>query len=147
FNELMAGGSDIVIGSRFLPKENIPFEPNASLYYGTPLRRMGIHLFRFVLLCLCFRRITDPTSGFMGFNRKTLHFLCGKSFPFDYPDADMIMTFLKNDFRLHEIPVYMYPVSKRFSLHRGCRPIWYVIKVFISLFIAFIREKEATHEP
>ena len=109
------------------------------------MRWLGIVIFRWVLLCLCFRRITDPTSGFIGFDKKVIRFLCGNSFPFDYPDADMIMTFIKNGFSLCEIPVYMYHESKEHSLHRGCRPIWYVIKVFISLFIAFIRKKEISH--
>jgi glycosyltransferase involved in cell wall biosynthesis len=140
--ELQSQKYDIAIGSRFLPKDKIPFPPKGPLYYGTSLRWIGIHVFRFVLLCLCWRPITDPTSGYIGFNRNALHFLCGKSFPFDYPDADMIVTFLKNGLRLCEIPVYMYNNDKRHSLHRGCRPIWYVIKVFIAIFIASIRKRE-----
>ncbi len=144
--ELQSGQSDIVIGSRFLHKDNILFEPSNPLYYGTFFRWVGINLFRLVLLCLCLRRITDPTSGYIGFNRSVLKFLCGKSFPFDYPDADMIMTFLKNGFRLKEIPVYMYHNAKLHSLHRGCRPIWYVVKVFIAIFIAFIRKREMPYE-
>lgn len=145
--ELRQGAADIVIGSRFLPKDRIPFPPFSPLYYGTPMRRVGIYIFRAILACLCFRRVTDPTSGFIGFNRRVLFFLCGKSFPFDYPDADMIVTFLKNGFVLKEIPVYMYHNQKENSLHRGCRPIWYVIKVFISIFIAFLRSKEISAEP
>lgn len=141
-NEIQSQKYDIAIGSRFLPQEKIPFPPKGELYFGTFLRWIGIHLFRLVLLCLCWRRITDPTSGYIGFNRRALQFLCGKSFPFDYPDADMIITFLKNGLRICEIPVYMYQNGKRHSLHRGCRPIWYVIKVFISIFIASIRKKE-----
>lgn len=141
-DELMNHSYDIVIGSRFLPKDRIPFAPLAPLYYGTPMRRVGIQLFRWILACLCFRRITDPTSGFVGFSRNILFFLCGKSFPFDYPDADMIITFLKNGYHLQEIPVFMYHENKPQSLHRGCKPIWYVIKVFISIFIAFLRSRE-----
>jgi glycosyltransferase involved in cell wall biosynthesis len=144
--ELKKGESDIVIGSRFLPKNKIPFKPRFPLYYGTPTRRLGIHVFRFVLRCLCFTKISDPTSGFIGFNRRTLHFLSGKSFPFDYPDADVVFTFLRNGFRLREIPVYMYPKEKRYSLHRGCRPLWYIVKVSIAIFIAFLRQKEVVHE-
>ena len=140
--ELKKKESDIIIGSRYLSPNGYPFPPLGPLYYGTVVRRIGIHLFRWVLLVLSFRWITDPTSGYIGFNRAALQFVCGKSFPFDYPDADAILTFLKNGLRVKEIPVYMYPVQKDHGLHRGCGPIWYVIKVFISLFIAFIRRRE-----
>lgn len=143
--ELELNGTDIVIGSRFLPKDKIPFPPNAELYFGTFLRRVGITIFRAILLVFCFRKITDPTSGYIGVNQKALRFLSGKSFPFDYPDADMVLTFLKNGFHLKEIPVYMYKKQKAQSLHRGCKPIWYVIKVSISCVIAYLRRKEITH--
>ena len=140
--ELKKKETDIVIGSRYLPTNGYSFPPQGPLYFGTAVRRIGIRLFRLVLFCLSFRWITDPTSGYIGFNRAALQFVCGKSFPFDYPDADAILTFLKNGLRVKEIPVYMYPVQKDHGLHRGCGPIWYVIKVFISLFIAFIRRRE-----
>lgn len=140
--KLTRSAADVVIGSRFMSKAKMPFHPRESLYHGTPIRRIGIYLFRFILLCLSFRKITDPTSGFIGFNRRVLHFMCGKGFPFDYPDADVVLTLLRNDFALLEIPVYMYPKTKRYGLHRGCKPIWYVIKVSISLVIAFLRDKE-----
>lgn len=140
--ELKTNQADVVIGSRYLSANKIPFQPLGPLYYGTPVRRIGIYLFRFALLCLTFRKITDPTSGFVGINRKTLRFVCGKSYPFDYPDADMILTFLRNGLRVKEIPVYMYHAKKDHPLHRGCRPIWYVIKVCLAMIIAFIRKRE-----
>lgn len=144
-DELRADQGDVVIGSRFLAKENIPFQPEHPLYYGTPVRRLGISLFRFTLFCLSLRSISDPTSGFIGFNQKALDFICGRCFPFDYPDADFVLTLLKNGFRVKETPVFMYPKEKKFSLHRGCRPLWYIVKMSIALGIAFIRRREIPH--
>ncbi len=134
--------TDILIGSRFLSQDSIAFKPLGSLYYGTPIRRIAIRMFRAVLQALTFCRITDPTSGYVGFNRKALKFVSGKSFPFDYPDADMILTYLRNGFRVKEIPVYMYQPTETSKMHRGCKPVWYVIKVYLALFIAFLRRQE-----
>lgn len=141
-SELREGTGDILIGSRFLPQDQIPFPPQGELYYGTPVRRIGIFMFRIVLKILTFYRISDPTSGYVGFNRSALKFVSGKSFPFDYPDADMILTYLRNGFRIREVPVYMYQPTEASKMHRGCKPIWYVIKVYLALLIAFIRRQE-----
>ncbi len=141
--ELQTDSADILIGSRFLSQDDIPFKPDGPLYYGTPVRRIGISMFRVVLRILTFIRISDPTSGFVGFNRKSLSFVSGKSFPFDYPDADMILTYLRNGFRIREIPVYMYQPAEVSKMHRGCKPVWYIIKVYLALLIAFIRRQEA----
>ncbi len=141
-NELIQGHADVVVGSRFLTFDTLPFEPNGTLYYGTFVRRIGIRLFRYALMVLCFKWISDPTSGYIGMRGKVLNFVCGDCFPFDYPDADMILTFVRNGFEIKEIPVFMYQPREQSKLHRGCKPIWYVIKVSISLFVSFLRRKE-----
>lgn len=135
--------ADVIIGSRFLRVTEEEFLPFDTLYTGTFLRRIGIQMFRLALRIFSFRYITDPTSGFIGYNRSALRFVCGKSFPFDYPDADMILTLINNHFRLMEVPVYMYHNRISGFLHRGCKPLWYIFKVSLSLVIATLRSKEA----
>lgn len=142
FERLQAGTADILIGSRFLPRDAIPFKPLEPLFTGTAKRRLGIHMFRLALKVLTWSRISDPTSGYTGFNRSVLKFVCGKSFPFDYPGADMILTYLRNGFRIREIPVYVYRSGSNGKKHRGCRPGWYAIKVYLALFAAFLRRQE-----
>jgi len=133
---------DVVIGSRFLQVSNENLTPFGKLYKGSPVRLIGIVIFRCILRCLTFQKISDPTTGYIGLNRKALQFACSHSFPFDFPDADMILTFTRNHFRLKEIPVYMYYNHNTGYLHRGCKPIWYVIKVTLSLLISSIRSRE-----
>ncbi len=140
--DLKTNRADLIIGSRFLAPQENPIEPRYKLYKGTIVRRLGIYIFRAILYILTLKKFTDPTSGYIGMNSKVVTFASGKSFPFDYPDADMIITFLKNGFRIKEIPIYMYHTKKTQSLHRGCRPLWYVIKVSIAILIACIRRKE-----
>ena len=134
--------ADVLIGSRFLRHSETKFKPRGKLYYGTFLRRFGIQMFRGILYLLTLRKFTDPTSGYVGINRRTLRFFSGKCFPFDYPDADLLLALLRNHFHVKEIPVYMYANESNGNLHRGCRPIWYVIKVSLAMCIESIRLRE-----
>lgn len=133
---------DIVIGSRFLPADPQPFAPVGELYKGTPVRRIGIHLFRLLLRIMAGASITDPTSGYVGMNRKCLRFVSKDSYPYDFPDADVVLTLLRNGFRLREAPVYMYHNPAGGQLHRGLAPLWYVFKVVLSTFVASLRRTE-----
>ena len=132
---------DIAVGSRFL--DGTPFSPlpNRVLYYGTPLRRIGIRLFR-LLLSLWGLKVTDPTSGFLGLQRSAFTFLAGDVFPFDYPDADVLLLLHRNKFRIQEVPVFMYLNPERGTIHRGCAPFWYMIKESLSLIFAGLRPRE-----
>ncbi len=142
YRHLTRGDAEIVIGSRFLKESRPSFYPTGPLYSGTLLRRIGIVLFRIAIVILGWRYVSDPTSGYIGFNRRALQFFCGKGFPFDYPDADLILTLIRNRFKLMEIPVYMYANSEYGKLHRGCRPLWYIFKVSLSLLVTSIRGRE-----
>ena len=135
---------DVVIGSRFLAVLPQPFPPAKALYNGTPLRRVGIRLFRLLLLLLTRTSITDPTSGYIGMNRKCLGFLSQDSYPYDFPDADVVFTLIRNGFRLRETPVYMYPNQAGGQLHRGLAPLWYMFKVMLSLFVCGLRKVEGS---
>lgn len=138
---------DVVIGSRFLPLDPQPFAPAGELYLGTPVRRLGIRLFRLLLRILTRTAITDPTSGYIGMNRRCLRFLSMDSYPYDFPDADVLCTLIRNGFRLCETPVYMYRNESGGQLHRGLAPLWYMFKVTLSLFISGLRKTGEGHPP
>lgn len=138
---------DVVIGSRFLPLDPQPFAPAGELYLGTPVRRLGIRLFRLLLRILTRTAITDPTSGYIGMNRRCLRFLSMDSYPYDFPDADVLCTLIRNGFRLCETPVYMYHNEVGGQLHRGLAPLWYMFKVTLSLFISGLRKTGEGHPP
>lgn len=138
---------DVVIGSRFMPIDPQPFAPAAELYGGTPARNLGIRLFRLLLRILTRTAITDPTSGYIGMNRRCLRFLSTDSYPYDFPDADVLFTLIRNGFRLCETPVYMYRNDTGGQLHRGLAPLWYMFKVTLSLFISGLRRTEEERPP
>ena len=127
---------EVVIGSRFLRADPAPFPPAGPLYRGTPGRRAGIALFRALLRLLLPVRITDPTSGYLGFDRAALRFLSRDDHPYDFPDADVVFRLVRSGLRVREIPVYMYPNEGGGQLHRGLAPLWYLFKVALSLFVS-----------
>lgn len=130
---------DVVIGSRFLPVTPPPFPPAGELYFGTRSRRMGIRLFRCLLRMMTGARITDPTSGCIGMNRACMRLLSKDAYPYDFPDADVILSLIRNGFRVREAPVYMYHNYVGGQLHRGLAPLWYVFKVTLSLLVSGLR--------
>ena len=131
---------DFVIGSRFLKGDVASFPPKEKLYRGTPLRRVGIRLFRWLLYAVSGVWISDPTSGYVGMNRKCLRLLSGNLFPHDFPDADVLLLLIRGRFDLCEVPVYMYHDRDGGSLHRGLMPVWYMFKVTLSLLISIVRK-------
>ena len=132
---------DIVIGSRFLARQEAPFAPSRELYRGTPARRLGMRFYRLLVYAMTKVRIADPTSGFLVMNRACMRFLSGDDYPHDYPDADVILALIRNRFRISEVPVFMYRNDATGWLHRGIAPLWYVFKVTLSLLITALRRR------
>src|SRR4249919_371197 len=75
---LLDGRADMVVGSRFAP---------GGGYRGTPLRRVGIHLFAAIVSLIVRARVTDTTSGFRAVNRKAIG-LFAADYPHDYPEVE-----------------------------------------------------------
>lgn len=126
------GTADIALGSRFLDSSN---------YKPSLLRLVGIRLFRFILRLLSGRKITDPTTGFQAMNRKVLDVLITDIFPYDYPDADVIMLLSMLGFNMSEIPVTMYPSLNGKSMHKNPLGVfYYVFKMILSMLITRMRK-------
>lgn len=123
---------DIVIGSRFLDKGN---------YKAPFIRRMGMYFFGFITSILTGRKITDPTSGFQALSRKVMEFYASKAYPFDYPDADVIIMLHRKGFRFKECPVIMHNAAKP-SMHGGIlRPMYYIFKMLLSILVTLLRKE------
>jgi len=126
------GASDIALGSRFLDSGN--YKPSFP-------RLTGIRLFRLILLLLSGRKITDPTTGFQAMNRKVLDVLITDVFPYDYPDADVIMLLSILGFKITEIPVNMRPNLNGKSMHKNpFGAFYYVFKMILSMLLTRMRK-------
>jgi hypothetical protein len=120
---------DLVVGSRFLGRES----------YAIPqLRLLGIRLFSKLVSLLARRQITDPTSGFQAMNRRTMSFYQQDFYPYDYPDADMLLRVHYEGLSFHEEPIRMLAGPPGKSMHSGLRPVYYVYKLLLSLGLTWL---------
>ncbi len=137
FRRLDSLSADVVIGSRFLA---------GNQHTMSIPRRVGGTVFSFLLSLLIRERITDPTSGYRGMNSNVLRFCISDSYGFDYPDADFLLTLHRSGFQLAEIPLVMKPRIGGSSQHSGLKPVFYVLKMFLSIFIILLRKKRVSGE-
>ncbi len=124
---------DIVIGSRFL-KDSAPY--NMSW-----IRKCAITLFRAMIKGSTKQFISDPTSGLQGLNRRAFTFYSHYNhFVHSYPDANMVIQMLLNNFKFKEIPAVMHPRLNGESMHSGLKPIIYMLQMLLTTTIVIIRE-------
>lgn len=139
-DELIAelkNGADVAIGSRFLG--------NLGKYDNPALRQIGMMFFRFLIYLFIKRRITDPTSGFQALNRDVVAFFArSKQYPSDFPDADIIILLHYSGFKVAEVPVVMYNSETGKSMHSGFKPIYYIIKMLLSIYAVLFGNETLT---
>ncbi len=123
--------TDIVLGSRWL---------GMAEYNGPLLRKFGKFFFGFLAGTLTHYKVTDPTTGFQALSRPVVEFFCSEVYPSDYPDADVIIMLNRVGFRVKEIPVIMYEDESGQSMHGGLRPIYYGMKMMMSIFLTLLRD-------
>jgi glycosyltransferase involved in cell wall biosynthesis len=129
---VQAGAADVAIGSRFLGEVE---------YHTTWAKRLGMRLFGAVVARYTGRRITDVTSGFQALNHKVLTFFARDNYPADYPDADMLLLLHYAGFKVIEVPVNMRNRLTGVSMHTSWKVFYYIFKMFLSLFIIWLRQK------
>ncbi len=122
---------DVVIGSRYLQKNG---------YKTQWTRKIGMAIFRFIATAILGQKITDPTSGFQALRKDVVHFFTNDLYPPDYPDTDMLILLHLAGFRLKEIPVKMYNLDLKKTMHRGHKIIYYVFKMFLSIVVTLVRK-------
>ncbi len=128
---VFSGEADVVIGSRFLVdnKYKAPF-----------FRKMGMKIFSFLASIITRRKITDPTSGYQALNINGLEFYAGEYYPADFPDADVIIMLHRVGLKVKEMPVVMYQHLSNKSMHAGLKPVYYIFKMFLSIFLTLLRK-------
>jgi glycosyltransferase involved in cell wall biosynthesis len=130
---VLDGETDFTLGSRFLDVQS---------YAPSLARQVGMVFFRWLVSTLIKTRITDSTSGFQAFNRRVIRYFTTEVFPCDYPDADMLITLHRAGFRILEVPVRMHASVTGKSMHTGWKPLYYMFKMLLSIFVTLLRKKE-----
>jgi glycosyltransferase involved in cell wall biosynthesis len=141
---VMSGEADLALGSRFL-KETAPGKGPLRKYKAGTVRKLGIRIFAFLTTRLVGLKITDPTSGYQAFNRNVIAFFIRDFFPCDFPDADVILMVHRAGFRIKEFPMVMHESDSEKSMHSGVKPVYYVFKMFLSMFMTLLRKRPAIY--
>lgn len=124
--------ADVAIGSRFLENKG----------YKIPLvRKMGIRYFCVLNSFIIGQKVTDNTSGFRAFNRRTIAFLA-EHYPQDYPEPEAVVILKKHSFQLIEVPVQMRERQHGASSIGFIRAVYYMIKVTLAIVIDLLKKKE-----
>ncbi|MGZ4107483.1 MAG: glycosyltransferase family 2 protein [Tumebacillaceae bacterium] len=132
--ELKKGDVDIVIGSRYME--------GATTFKSGAVKKLGVHFFRWLIRSLTKVKISDPTSGLRGVSSKVFHFYAIRDrFPADFPDADILIQQILREYRVREVPAHMRIREAGVSMHAGIKPLFYMMKVLLSVLIVMIQYK------
>ena len=123
-------GCEMVIGSRFL---DVGGAPNPSIQPGW-FRALGIALFRLVLRPILGRSVTDPTSGFVGVNRKALD-LFSRTFPLEYPEIEALVVLQRGRFRFMEVPCHIRARGAGKSSINAVKALYFPAHVLLGVFV------------
>lgn len=135
FERLKTSGCEMVIGSRFVAE-------NGSST-GT-VRSLGIRFFRLVLWPVLGKRVHDPTSGFVGVNRRALN-VFRASFPLEYPEIEALVVLQRRRFRFEEVPCKMRPRTTGHSSITAFKSLYYVFHVLLGVFMNVLKFDRRFH--
>lgn len=128
---MAAGGCDMVIGSRFL---------DVRSFRTSWQRRLGIITFRYLFRLLLGLHITDGTSGFRLYNRKSIAVLA-RQYASDYPEPDAIVLLHKHGLAIAEVGVAMRARENGRSSITAIKSPYYMAKVTLSIIFACLRTR------
>lgn len=126
---IIDGKADFTIGSRFIEGEG---------FQSSGLRRAGIRWLDTILKNSTGLDITDATSGFRACDQAVMH-VFASYYPKDYPEPETIADLYRHRFKIKEVPVVMRHRQSGVSSIRFFKPIYYMMKVTISILISRIK--------
>ena len=126
---IIDGQADFTIGSRFIEGEG---------FQSSGLRRAGIRWLDAILRNSTGLDITDATSGFRACNQRVME-LFATYYPKDYPEPETIADLYRHRLKILEVPVIMRERQSGVSSIRVFKPIYYMMKVTLSIMISRIK--------
>jgi hypothetical protein len=129
-------GADVVIGSRFC---------GSADWQSSPLRRAGIALLRRLASSALGQTIHDPTSGFIGVNRRALKLLAQLHLP--YPEIAALINLKREGCQIDEVPCRMYPRSAGRSSMTFFTSLGYARSIFATLLLSSVPAGCGTRKP
>ena len=126
----LAGGADLVVGSRFLSEGG---------FTSSVQRRIGSKILSFVVSTIVGNRITDTTSGFRVYSRKTLDFF-SYVYPEDYPEVEAFILAHKKGLRIVEVPSEIGPRTGGKSSITFSQAFYYMVKVLLAISVDLLKK-------
>ncbi len=123
---LLSGECDYTIGSRYLDGSK------EGGYFPTFVRRQGIRYISSLIFLITGHKISDPTSGFVGCNRRVLE-VFSDYFPHDYPEPEAILLVKKVGSQIMEVPVTMRSRQNGKSTIGTLASVYYFVKMTLAL--------------
>ncbi|MGO9016303.1 MAG: glycosyltransferase family 2 protein [Dissulfurispiraceae bacterium] len=123
-------GADLVVGSRFLSDGG---------FTSSVQRRIGAKILSFVVSSITGQRITDTTSGFRVYGKKTLEFFCS-IYSEDYPEVEALILAHKKRLKIVEVPSEIGPRTSGRSSITISRAVYYMVKVLLAVFIDLMKK-------
>jgi glycosyltransferase involved in cell wall biosynthesis len=133
--KLLETDCDMVIGSRYAASEG---------FQARGFRSLGIAFFRAVLRPILGRPVQDPTSGFVGVNRRALA-VFSRSFPLAYPEIEALVVLQRRRFRFEEVPCKMRPRRTGRSSITAFKSLAYIVHVLLGVFVNVLRYERRFH--
>lgn len=126
---LRTSGCEVVIGSRFVGDRK-------GAQSG--LRGFGTRLFRLLLRPILGKWVYDPTSGYIGVNRKALS-IFASAFPLEYPEIEMLVVLQRRTFTFAEVPCQMRPRVAGSSTLTPKASFYYMVHVLLGFTMNVLR--------
>lgn len=137
FERLQESGCEMVIGSRFVMRNG---------QRTGPVRSLGIRFFRLVLRPILGTTVYDPTSGFVGVNRRALEVFT-RSFPLEYPEIEALVVLQRRRFRFEEIPCKFRPRTTGRSSITPVKSMYYIVHVLLGVFVNVLKFERRRYRP
>jgi glycosyltransferase involved in cell wall biosynthesis len=136
FETLRSSGCEMAIGSRFVE--------TTEGFNSSFLRRLGGRFFRSILRPILGQTVHDPTSGFVGVNRRALQ-VFSSSFPLEYPEIEALVVLQRRRFRFMEVPVKMRPRTTGRSSITAIKSLYYIAHVLLGVFVNVLKYERRAH--
>ncbi len=126
---LRTSGCEMVIGSRYLANDD---------GHTSPVRGLGIRFFRAILRPILGKPVMDPTSGFVGVNRRALE-VFSNSFPLEYPEIEALVVLRRRAFHFLEVPCRIRPRRAGRSTITPMKSVYYIVHVLLGVLVNILK--------
>jgi glycosyltransferase involved in cell wall biosynthesis len=126
----LSDGADLVVGSRFISEGG---------FRSSVQRRIGAKILSFVVSGIIRQKITDPTSGFRVYGRKSLEFF-NLVYPEDYPEVEALILAYKKGLTIVEAPSEIGVRKGGKSSITFSQAFYYMVKVLLAIFVDLMKK-------